>query len=176
MPREFISRFSPNRTAPEVLEKITVQRQELLANSIDLLRESVLSENKHHLLFVGPRGSGKTHLLSIIVHRLQQQPELENHLRIAWLNEDETSTSFLDLLIRIYRALSERYPKEFPLEDLNNIFGRSATDAREALSRVLVDRAEKRTLLIMIENLDTLFAQLDEAQQRSWRSFIQNNV
>jgi DNA replication protein DnaC len=106
--REFISRFSPNRTNPEILEKIFVQRQDLLEQSVAVLRESALTRNKHHLLFVGPRGCGKTHLLALIVHRLQQQADLADRLRIAWLNEDETSISFLDLLLRIYRALSDR--------------------------------------------------------------------
>src|ERR1035441_8367690 len=100
---DFISRFSPNRTDPAILEQIFVQRRDLLDQSVAVLRESALTDNKHHLLFVGLRGCGKTHLLALIVHRLDQQTDLADRLRIAWLNEDETSISFLDLLVRIYR-------------------------------------------------------------------------
>ena len=109
--RKFISRFSPNRTDPEDLERINVQREDLLARSVAALRESVLTENKHHLLFIGPRGCGKSHLLTLIVHRLQGQADLADGLRIAWLNEDQTSTSFLDLLLRICRALAIATPR-----------------------------------------------------------------
>jgi len=172
---KFISRFSPNRTAYEDLEKIHVQREGLLANAVELLKESALTENKHHLLFVGPRGCGKTHLLSLIFHRLQNIAELGEHLRIAWLNEDETSTSFLDLLVRIYRALSLRYPVEFPSKDLETLYGSDPEEARHQLEKRIVERAGKHTVLVMVENLDALFGQLEETQQKTWRAFIQNH-
>jgi len=173
--RRFISRFSPNRTDPEDLEKIHVQRQALLDEAVDLVRESARTKNKHHLLFVGSRGCGKTHLLSLINHRLGKQEDLADRLRIAWLNEDETSTSFLDLLVRIYQALSARYPDEFPRDDVEKLFGDDPDKAREAIGGSLVRRAGKHTILVLIENLDGIFRQFDEGEQRTWRSFIQNH-
>jgi tetratricopeptide (TPR) repeat protein len=173
--REFISRFSPNRTDPEVLEQIFVQRRDLLDQSVAVLRESALTDNKHHLLFVGPRGCGKTHLLALIVHRLKQQADLADRLRIAWLNEDETSISFLDLLVRIYRALSDRYPQEFPLEDLKRLYGQDREQAQDSISQNLITRIGNRTVLVLVENLDALFNQLDVSDQRTWRAFVQNH-
>jgi tetratricopeptide (TPR) repeat protein len=173
--REFISRFSPNRTDPAVLDQIFVQRRDLLDQSVAVLRESVLTDNKHHLLFVGPRGCGKTHLLALIVHRLRQQPDLADWLRIAWLNEDETSISFLDLLVRIYRALSDRYPREFPREDLKKLYGHERQQAQDSLSQNLITRIGNRTVLVLVENLDALFNQLDVSDQRTWRAFVQNH-
>jgi len=173
--RRFISRFSPGRTAPEDLERINVQRQALLEEVIGLLRESALKKSKHHLLFVGPRGCGKTHLLALINSRLGKQKDLADRLRIAWLNKDETSTSFLDLLVRIYRALATRYPDEFPLDDLKQVYGTEPDRAREVLGESLVRRAKRRTVLVMIENLDGLFRELPEEDQRSWRAFVQNH-
>jgi tetratricopeptide (TPR) repeat protein/DNA-binding transcriptional ArsR family regulator len=173
--RKFISRFSPGRTDPEDLERINVGRQELLARSVAVLRESAVTENKHHLLFVGPRGSGKTHLLALIQYRLRQQTDLDERLCIAWLNEDETSTSFLDLLLRICRALADRYPPEFPARDIERLAGRERVEAQDLLSQSLLSRIGQRTVLVLIENLDTLFAQLDEFEQRAWRAFVQNH-
>ena len=172
---DFISRFSPNRTDPAVLEQIFVQRRDLLDQSVAVLRESALPDNKHHLLFVGPRGCGKTHLLALIVHRLLQQADLADRLRIAWLNEDETSISFLDLLLRIYRALSDRYPQEFPREDLKRLYGHDPEEALSALSHNLITRIGNRTVLVLVENLDALFNQLNESDQRAWRAFVQNH-
>lgn len=173
--RTFISRFSPQRTDPEVLERIFVQRQELLEQSVAVLRESALTANKHHLLFVGPRGCGKTHMLALIVHRLEKQTDLAARLRIAWLNEDETSTSLLDLLLRIYRALSERYPSEFPLQALDDLQGRDAAEALDVLQQTLLTRIADHTVLVLVENLDLLFRQLEDTDQRAWRAFIQNH-
>lgn len=172
---KFISRFSPNRTDPEYLERIHVQREDLLANAVELLKESALTANKHHLLFVGPRGCGKTHLLSLIFHRLQKSPELADALRIAWLNEDETSISFLDLLVRVYRALSNRYPEEFPQQELESLYGSDPEQARYELEKRLVARAGAQTVLVMVENLDGLFGQFEETEQKKWRAFIQNH-
>jgi DNA-binding transcriptional ArsR family regulator len=171
----FISRFSPNRTAPGDLEGILVQRHELLAKAVALLRESALTGNKHHLLFVGPRGCGKTHLLALIAYRLGNQADLADRLRIAWLNEDETSTSFLDLLVRIYRALAERYPGEFPSGELDALYGGEPEEAEARLTEALVRRAGKRTVLVLAENLDALFNGLEESGQRAWRALFQNH-
>jgi tetratricopeptide (TPR) repeat protein len=173
--RQLIYRFSPNQTDPELLEQINVQRQELLEQSVAVLRESALTDNKHHLLFVGPRGCGKTHMLALIFHRLQKQADLADCLRIAWLNEDETSTSFLDLLARIYRALSDRYPDEFPQADIQALYGRVPAEARDLLSQSILARMGKRTVLVLVENLDALFAQFDEEEQRAWRAFLQDH-
>ena len=173
--RKFISRFSPNRSDPEHLEQIHVQRHELLNTVVDLLRESGLTQNKHHFLFVGPRGCGKTHLICLIVHRLLKMEELKDKLRIAWLVEDETSTTFLELLIRIYGALEKRYPTEFPASDLESFYGRTADQALHGISDRLIDYLSGRTVLVLIENLDHVFQYMKDGEQKRWRAFIQNN-
>ena len=173
--RPFISRFSPQRTDPEALEQILVQRGDLLQESVERVRESVLTENKHHLLFIGPRGAGKTHLVTLIQHRLKQQPDLDDKMRIAWLNEDETATSFLKLLILIYRDLSQRYPKDFPATDLERIYGNKPDHARELLGNSLLQHLGARTLVVIMENLDALFEDMPLEEQRTWRAFVQNH-
>ena len=172
---KFISRFSPNRTSPQDLEQILVQRHDLLAEAVALLRESALTGNKHHLLFIGPRGCGKTHLLALIAYRLENQADLDDRLRVAWLNEDETSTSFLDLLVRVYRALAARYPEEFPVGELEALYGGEPEEAQARLAQALVRRAGERTVLVLAENLDALFKELEESGQREWRALIQNH-
>src|SRR5258708_19365055 len=97
--RKFISRFSPSRTDPQDLDAIFVQRQLLLHDSIERIRESALTGNKHHLLFIGPRGCGKTHLLALLAHRLASFSDLKNKLRMPCLANAETSPPFLDLLL-----------------------------------------------------------------------------
>lgn len=173
--RRFISQFTPQRTDPEALEQILVQRHELLARSVEKLRESVLSRNKHHLLFIGARGAGKSHLVTLIHHRLKSQADLEDKLRFAWLNEDETSTSFLSLLMRIYRDLSTRYPDDFPADTLDAIRGKNPDEARQVLGAAMLHHLGKRTIVLIFENLDSLFTHLSEAEQRTWRGFIQNH-
>ncbi len=173
--RPFISHFSPQRTEAELLEEIHVQRHELLAEAVSTMRGSVLSGNKHHLLFIGPRGAGKTHLVRLIHHRLGKQTDLADKMRFAWLNEDETATSFLKLLILIYRDVSQRYPQDFPASDLQSIFGLDADTARERLGERLLKNLGPRTLVVLMENLDSLFKHMPEGEQRIWRAFVQNH-
>ena len=101
--RNFIWRFTPSRTDPALLEAIFVQRQALLDNVLERISESATTGNKHQMVLVGPRGFGKTHFVSLLQHRVRQNKRLSRKLRIAWLNEDETTTSFLQLLMRMYR-------------------------------------------------------------------------
>src|SRR5688572_19840234 len=144
--RKFISRFSPGRTNPEDLEAIFVQRGPILDDAVDRVRESALTQNKHYLLFIGPRGSGKTHLLTLLSHRLSQAPKLGESLRVAWLNEDETSTSLLDLLARVYRSLEERYPSEFPAAERESLLDQDPEKIKKKLEELLLAKLGQRTL------------------------------
>lgn len=171
----FLSRFSPQRTDPEALERIHVQREGILAEGVEKVRESIQTDNKHHLLFVGPRGAGKTHLLTLIHHRLQMGGSIEK-ARFAWLNEDEIATSFLKLLRLIYLSLSARYPDEFPSSTVSNLAGKQPLDAEEILGEALLkDLVQGGTIVLMAENLDELFRLLGEKELLRWRSFIQNH-
>lgn len=171
----FISQYSPQWTDAKVLEEILVQRQDLLAESVEKIRESILTANKHHLLFVGPRGSGKTHLVTLIHHRLQA-PELEGKVRFAWLNEDEIATSFLKLLVLIYRSLTERYPDDFSPTTIAGLLGKDPAIAEETLGKTLLkELGEGKTLVVLVENLDALFKHMPSKELLRWRAFIQNH-
>ena len=173
--RPFLSHFSPQWTDPEYLEAILVQREDLLAESVASVRDSVLTDRRHHLLFIGPRGAGKTHFVTLIQHRLSQDTALDDRMRVAWLNEDETATSFLRLLIAMYRSLSERYPEEFPATTISALTGKDPLVAQEQLIRDLLRDLDGRVVVCLMENLDSLFRSLSLAEQRNWRAFLQNH-
>lgn len=167
--------FTPQRDEPEELEKILVKREPLLADAVEKVRESVLQADKHHLLLVGPRGMGKSYLVTLIQHRLSKQDDLADKMRFAWLNEDQTSTTFLHLLSRIYRKMVDQYPNEFPAAALEEIRGKAGADAREILGNALVRGLGKRTIVLLIENIDAIFRSMSAVEQRTWRGFIQDH-
>ena len=173
----FISVFTPSQTKDEYLEAIFVQRHALLEDTVERIHESAATRNKHHLLFVGPRGSGKTHLVTLLVHRLGQRPDITQNLRIAWLNEDETSTTVLDLLLRIYQALAKRYPNVYSAASLETAFELEVNEARRFLTELLLESIsqERTTILVVVENLDALFEGLGDIGQKQLRALIQEN-
>ena len=171
----FIWRFTPSRTDPALLEAIFVQREALLDNVLERISESATTGNKYQILLIGPRGFGKTHFVSLLRHRVSQNKTLSRKLRIAWLNEDETTTSFLQLLLRMYRALSETYPNEFSSKMVENLFDLPPAEIERQLKAVLIEAFVDKTMLLIVENLDALFDSLGDAGQKQWRSFLQEH-
>ncbi len=168
-----ISRFTPSRTSPEVLEAIFVQRDHLLADTLERLRESIHGAGKHHFLFIGPRGSGKSHLVALIAHRLELELELNRQMCMAWLDEDETTTSYLDLLLRIHRALSQAYPHDFVDEAIDAVYDLPEVEAAQYMQRHVLQQLSGRVPVVLVENLDKLFDGLGEEGQKRWRAFMQ---
>jgi len=173
----YLSIFTPSQTDPEDLEAIFVQREALLLDAIERIIESIKTKNKQHQLIVGGRGSGKSHLVSLLVHRLSQKKEISKKLRIAWLNEDETCTTFLDLLINTFDSLNKRYPAEFPVEEIQPVYDNKPAEAQVFLSELLAEKLKKskQTCLILIENLDSLFESIGDKGQKQLRAYLQEN-
>src|ERR1700689_3644498 len=102
------STCNPSAMPPELIEGTFVQRQSVADRLVDIFEQSARRASKHNALLVGPRGIGKSHLVSLVYHRLKAKKDLDDKLCIAYLTEDEWGiTSFLDLLLRILRSASE---------------------------------------------------------------------
>ncbi len=175
MQRKLLWVFTPSRTPVADLLAIFVQRHALLQDTVNRVRDSALTANKHHLLFVGPRGCGKTHLVTLLVDKVGNMPELQAVLRIAWLNEDETCTTLLDLLFKIHEALVRRYPTEFRAEALEPMYEMKAQNAEDFLVATLMQQLGDHNLLIVDENLDALFDGLGDEGQKRLRAFVQDH-
>jgi Flp pilus assembly protein TadD len=161
------STFSPAGMPAELLEKTFVQRERLAERLTELFVESALTDSKHHVLLVGPRGIGKSHLVSLIYHRLLDKSEVKDRLAIAYLREDEWGvTSFLDLLLRILREF------KIPTRQLQSL---TIEAAEERAWSALRESVQGKTLLVMLENLEAVLRSMGEEEQRKWRACLQNN-
>jgi tetratricopeptide (TPR) repeat protein len=170
----FLSRFTPSMMSADVLEKIFVQRGDMADRIVEVLRESILTPSKHHTLVIGSRGIGKTHLLSLIQNRIARQDDLEEKVRIAWLREEEWGVaSFLDFLYRILRALATRYEDETLREETEQLFSLTLKTAERRAADLLRTFVQRSTLLLIAENLDSLFAGLGKKGQQRLRAYLQ---
>jgi tetratricopeptide (TPR) repeat protein len=176
MRASFLSHFTPSMMSSEALEAIFVQREGLAQRLIELISDSVLTKSKHHTLLIGPRGIGKTHLVSLLYHRIRKMSDLQDRIFIAWLREEERGVaSFLDLLLRIFRALLAEDSKAEFAAKVESLYSLSHKTAERAAENLLKDLVGNRTLLIVVENLDELFKGLGEKGQKRFRAYLQEN-
>ena len=151
-------------TSPERLRRTSVARQHLLDNAIESLRASVGRKSKNHLLFIGPRGIGKTHLLSCIEDAVQSDEALSACVVIVRFPEESNRTlSFADFLIGMCGILKEVLEEEPLWAKLFAEVQTEEDDARVADRLVPAIREENRrsgrTMLVMLENLGEILDQ-----------------
>jgi len=165
--------YLPRTMDPELLLRITVQRETLLDLIVSRMTRSMTSKDKHHLLLVGPWGGGKTHLIALAVAALRSDPKLSKTMRIAWLGETEVFSGFIHFAFAIANALADTYPDEFPRDFQSGVRGLPPDDAALAVLQQILERLKQRHLLLVTENLDRTFESLGEAGQRNLRAFLQ---
>lgn len=170
-----ISAYTPSNTDREVLKRIFVQRKRLLDKIVERLARSMLTDDKHHVLLVGPRGSGKTHLVALVEYELRGRKELSDAMRVAWLGEDDTFTGLIDVALGLADQLATEYPDEFDADYRASVRGLDADDAAESILRSIVARLGKRSILLIMENLDGVFDGLGDMGRKKWRAFLQEH-
>lgn len=157
----------------EQLEATLVDRAKIVARVYDLIRIGAETDSKHHILLVGPRGIGKSHLTTLIYYRLVSTEALRDKLAIAYLREDEWGlTSVLDLLIRIHDALSEPDSTSGP-NLRSTLHGKPTEDAEQTVWRSIHTLLGRRSLLLIAENLDTVLHNIGIDGQKRLRAIIQ---
>ena len=176
MTTPFLSHFTPSLMSHKALEAIFVQREQLAGRLVTLTRDSILTPSKHYTLLIGPRGIGKTHLIALLYHRITAMADLHDSLRIAWLREDEWGvTSFLELLLRIFTALIEEYKDNKLAAQVEALYALPLQEAQRQAEGLLLAYCGTRTLLLLMENMDELFKELENAGQQHWRAYLQEH-
>jgi AAA domain len=156
--------FTPSQESVADLSDRTVGRDEILDILIDRLVSAAISRNRPHTLLVGPRGSGKTHLINVAIHRAQQLPDVRQRLRFVRFDEDAVGiTRYLDILQEVLSALSP--------SQSGNRRPTLPSNPEEAVAEALGDQV----LVLVIENLDRIFQAFGEGGQQDFRSWVENS-
>jgi len=166
-----IGLYRPGMSSPFRRKQLTVGRSEILLDTLDHLRSAADRKSKHHFLFLGPRGSGKSHLLAIIEDGIHEDPRLAPRIVVAKFPEEAIRTlSFADLLKKLVSILAERLVDEPQWQELSSklVLVQDSNDVVDLVVPVLrrTNDAKKRTIIVMIENLNELFSkQIRQEQQ-----------
>jgi tetratricopeptide (TPR) repeat protein len=158
----YLGLFSWGLTTPEHRRSITVARQAMLDDALTHLRRSLQRKLKQHLLYIGPRGSGKTHFLSLIEDEIQRNHELNVHFIVVRFPEETGRIlSFADFLLRVCEELTTQLPQEKVWQTLYRRLETEADDADiiDTLVPAIRSATEDmhRTVLIMLENVHDVF-------------------
>lgn len=179
MSEVLLSAFNPSTMSPQLLEAIFVEREPLVQELLSGIRGSLSPTSKAHALVLGPRGMGKTHLVSLIYHRIREGREgaegLDEHLRVAWLREEERGiATFFHLLRRILIVLADTYSDPELKKRLAELSGHSLRDAQPLAERLLVEWLGDKTLLLLVENFEDMLSRMGDVGQQQFRAFLQN--
>jgi len=164
-------KHTPSAQEPEVLEAITVQREDLIASLVDCALD--LKGGLRHQLLIGPRGMGKTHILSLVVSRVRADA-LGDNLVIAWLDEDPWSIRTYDKLLAAIAAKVAEEVRDQGLaqraRELRASDGTKWLEGEEALREAL----GARRLVLLVENLDEVFRRIGDEGQARFRAFVED--
>jgi len=149
-------------TSPEHRRAITVGRRHLVEDTLDQLKASTRKQSKHHYLFIGPRGIGKSHLLSLVEDGIAADPDLKKSYVVARFPEESHRTlSFADFLLGLCDILKEELPGESEWHDLYETYHTEDENSKivDAIVPALrkANRKHDRTTLVVLENLNELF-------------------
>ena len=153
--------FTPSQESPADLDARTVGRADILATLAQRLTAAATGRSRPHTLLVGPRGSGKTHLLWVALYRLDQEPGVRDRLAIAQISEDAVGiTRYSDLLWEIGAALG---------------LGLSRSGDVAGVEAAILAGIGDRTLVVVLENLDRVFRSLGVPGQQNLRSWVETS-
>ena len=170
-----IKKYNPGfLTDDELISSFCVRIAEF-ESIIDTLQDTGASSNAHTVV-IGPRGSGKTHLLLRIAAEVRRETALAGLFPIVFAEESYEVATTGEFWLECLGLLAEQAPaaerddlrlsyndlRSIPLEDDRSL-------AERCLGSLLdfADRQGKRLLLI-VENLNMLFAEMADPYM-GWR-------
>ncbi|MCK5437668.1 MAG: hypothetical protein KAI90_06620, partial [Desulfobulbaceae bacterium] len=180
-PLDVIGLFRRDITPMDRLSATTVGRREMLDDLVEKLTGNIGKRGGQHFIFIGPRGIGKTHFLSLLETIVQNTPPLDkSYTVIRFPEESNRILSFADFLLGVIEILGEVTQQEEWQQLHISLFD---TDQDEIIIDSILPRLKHyqkqtgRTLLILLENLDVVFGEQikKENQIHQFRGFLMDS-
>ena len=162
-----VKKYNPGfLTDDEIVDTFCVRTHEF-ESIVESLREMGSSSSTHSLV-IGPRGSGKTHLLLRVAAEVRHDPDLAGIFPVVFAEESYEVGTCGEFWLECIAHLAEQAPQDerhslsLSYEEL-----RTVSDDRMLAERCLgsildfADRRDKRLLLI-VENLNMLFSDMSD--------------
>jgi tetratricopeptide (TPR) repeat protein len=176
-----IGLFRAHVTPIDRLVQTTVGRQEMLEDLLEKLRRNAGKKGGQHYLFIGPRGIGKTHFLTLVENAVESERPLAGlYTVIRFPEENNRILSFADILLEIVRNLGEAEGNG-EWKDIHSSL--STMEEDQEIIDAAVPRLKHyqehtgKTLLLLMENLDSLFSEQIKNEQdiHRFRTFLMDS-
>jgi DNA-binding MarR family transcriptional regulator len=157
--------YTPSRQDEAFLECTTSGRKQLLDDLFSSIRAQCKKPTHQHWMLFGPRGIGKSHIITLLHHKIKNTPELNSKwLTILFPEEAAGIISLRDFMDKTVSLSNELLEKEGfsdqanEFKDLNKRIHEQKND-RKAINQIrsyLIDWKDKnqRKILILLENAD----------------------
>ncbi|MCM2466657.1 AAA family ATPase [Methanoculleus oceani] len=159
-------RYFPAALDRETLRYLLVGREKLLEGMLEELDQASHSGTPRFFLLAGSHGAGKSHLLSLLYHRVRD--DLSGRIIPVKLAEEEYSIfRASDFFLRVLEETGVDTSEIVALNDDPLI--------RDAAVDTLAKAAGGRRIAIFADNVHELFNQMDKSEIRALRSIFQRS-
>ena len=175
--------FAPWLAPPDQVARTLVGRENALRDVIEKIRGMGKGGGPKHVLIIGPRGMGKTHLLCFIHYYVSKQVEPRTALRAlpkSWTSvlfvEEEYAAhdTLANFLLALCSKLREADPGEEAWRLPDRIHGqpdRAVVDCCLERIQVFSDKQDRK-LLILIDNIQKILEQFPTSDHHRLRAFL----
>jgi len=168
----FLMIFSPQNSTLDVLDAtLTRERRALADTLIKSVKESLRRKSSNHHLLIGPRGSGKTHILAFVRKTIERDSSSFPGVKVLALSEEERGlTTLLDFLLACLRA------GDFDTTPfLKEVAGLPRTEVEQLATHHIEQLADDNLVLVFLENLSALLSALGGNESDRLRAFLQTH-
>ncbi|PKL62195.1 MAG: transcriptional regulator [Methanomicrobiales archaeon HGW-Methanomicrobiales-2] len=159
-----VYRYFPGALDKETLQCLLVGRENLLEDMLEELDRASRSGTPRFFLLAGDRGAGKSHLLSLLYHRVHDN--LSGRITPVKLADEEYSIfRASDFFLRVLEEMGVDTSEIVALGDDHLI--------RDAAVDTLAEAAAGRQIAVFVDNVHELFNQMDKSEIRALRSIFQ---
>ncbi|MFV0307317.1 MAG: AAA family ATPase, partial [Desertimonas sp.] len=160
--------FTPSRDDPRALDERTVGRTNVLDTVVGALGRAATTGNRPHILLVGPRGAGKSHVTEVALHRVGDH---DDQLVVARLPEDAVGlTTAADVMFAVLSGIAP----DIARTDACRAARRDGDVV--ALGATITAATAGRTLVVVIENLDRIFEAIGANGQSELRGWVDRSA
>jgi tetratricopeptide (TPR) repeat protein len=169
--------FSAKSVNPKILEALLIGRKKIVDQLENRVKNIAKDGLNHQVLIIGARGTGKTHLLSVLHYRIQTFIS-QKKIKVAYFAEEEYGISgYLDFMVRILNAFIRwnEEDAEFLKSQLSILQETPPQYQEETIKRIIREYIGDNPLLILAENFNDIIDALKKEGQSKLRNWLQEN-